>query len=246
MSLEQFIENLTEEDLKIINERYKNKSSIENYSFSKITENDLDNLLDIEKKIDKQKFNNWFNNNIDIHSDTIDFLNELIDKNIDFISDYFEEDLKAKFIIPLLNHINFVSIENEFRDFYELPMTYKTDKFIFSGTTDFVISKGLLKSKKPYFFIQEFKKSKSTNPEPQLVAELISAIELNSFQSIKGAYIFGAIWNFVILEKIGDNKYQYFVSHNFDSTKIDDLKKIYSNLLFIKNEIIDIIQKENN
>jgi hypothetical protein len=63
---------------------------------------------------------------------------------------------------------------------------------------------------------------------------------------MKGAYIIGAIWNFVILEKLGKNKYQYFVSQNFDSTKIEDLKDIYKNLLFIKNEIIEIVKKENN
>jgi hypothetical protein len=55
---------------------------------------------------------------------------------------------------------------------------------------------------------------------------------------MKGAYIVGAIWNFVILEKLDKNKYQYFVSDNFDSTKIEDLTAIYKNLLFVKDEIM--------
>jgi len=38
---------------------------------------------------------------------------------------------------------------------------------------------------------------------------------------MKGACIVGAIWDFVILEKIGKDKYQYNVSQNFDSTKIN-------------------------
>jgi hypothetical protein len=70
------------------------------------------------------------------------------------------------------------------------------------------------------------------------LAELISAIELNNWITIKGAYIVGAIWRFVILEKLEKNKYQYFVSQNFDSTKIEDLKDIYKNLMFVKNESI--------
>lgn len=53
----------------------------------------------------------------------------------------------------------------------------------------------------------------------------------------------GAIWNFVILEKLDKNQYQYFVSENFDSTKIEDLKAIYKNLLFVKNEIINMVKK---
>jgi hypothetical protein len=59
---------------------------------------------------------------------------------------------------------------------------------------------------------------------------------------IKGAYVIGGNWHFVILEKLGQDKYQYFVSKNFDSTKLSDLKKIYKNLLFIKNEIITMVK----
>ncbi|MDM8559425.1 hypothetical protein, partial [Candidatus Parabeggiatoa sp. HSG14] len=48
------------------------------------------------------------------------------------------------------------------------------------------------------------------------MAELIAAIELNNFTIIKGAFIIGAIWNFIILEKFGIKKYQYFVNRNYD------------------------------
>ncbi len=41
----------------------------------------------------------------------------------------------------------------------------------------------------------------------------------------------------MILEKLDKDKYQYFVSSNFDSTKIDDLMGIYKNLLVMKEEI---------
>lgn len=74
--------------------------------------------------------------------------------------------------------------------------------------------------------------------------ELISAIELNDFSTIRGAFIIGAIWNFVILEKIGEGKYQYFVNKLFNSTNIEDLKVIYRNLQFVKMEIIKIIDEE--
>jgi hypothetical protein len=100
-------------------------------------------------------------------------------------------------------------------------------------------------SEKPYFFIQEFKKGKESGyPEPQLLAELIAGVELNNFQTMKGAYIVGAIWNFVILEKLAENKYRYFISINFDSTKIEELKEIYKNLLFIKDEIFKMVETD--
>jgi hypothetical protein len=201
--------------------------------------NELENLVDITQNIDQKKFDNWFNNNIDLDNEIVDFLSKLIEKEKSYINIYNEEDLKVNFIIPVLNQIYF-KINSNLRGFYEEKITYKTDRFIFNGTTDFLVSEGLRKPKKPYFFIQEFKKGQTNAfPEPQLLAELISAVELNNWSTIKGAYIVGAIWNFVILEKIETDKYQYFVSQNFDCTKIEDLKFIYKNLLFIKAEIIN-------
>uniref|UniRef100_UPI001C0C744B hypothetical protein n=1 Tax=Candidatus Marithrix sp. Canyon 246 TaxID=1827136 RepID=UPI001C0C744B len=72
------------------------------------------------------------------------------------------------------------------------------------------------------------------------IAELITAVELNDFKIIKGAYIVGAIWNFVILKKLAENTYQYFISINFDSSKLTDLTAIYKNLLVVKEEIFKI------
>ena len=73
---------------------------------------------------------------------------------------------------------------------------------------------------------------------------MISAVELNKTTTIRGAFITGAIWNFVILEKLGVDKYQYFKSKIFNSTNIDELKEIYKNLQFVKNEIIEMVRKE--
>jgi len=215
------------------------------YSFSKITDNELRDLVDIQKELDRDKFLNWFSNNIDISQELKEFFHQLVLENRDLIYDYSEEDLKVNLIVPILNRVKFKSFDNKFRAFYELQLKYEAEEFIFSGTTDFVVSKGLVRSIKPYFFIQEFKKGRvNSDPEPQLLAELIAGVELNNERVIKGAYIVGAIWNFVILEKLEKNRYQYFVSENFDSTKIEDLKAIYKNLLFIKDEIIKKIEEE--
>jgi len=223
----------------------KNVDGTPIYSFSKISKNELETLVDIEKEIDRDRFDIWFNNSIEVSKEIEEFFKILIDENEAIIYDYNEEDLKVNFIIPILNRVKFKSFDNKFRAFYELPLRYETDKFILQGTTDFVVSKGLTKSKKPYFFIQEFKKGQlNSYPEPQLLAELISAVELNGWSSIKGAYIVGAIWNFVILERVERHKYIYYISSNFDSTKLEDLKSIYRNLLYVKYEIIDMIKRE--
>jgi hypothetical protein len=214
------------------------------YQYSKIRDSDLENLLSIEKLLDKSVFKQWFEYDIIIDSNTEAMLIELIAENELLIDSYSEEDLKVNFLVPILNKVHFKSFKDNIRDFYELSLRYETEHFIFSGATDFVVSSGLVKSKTPYFFIQEFKLSEEYgNPRPQLLAELISAVELNNWHSIKGAYIIGAMWHFVILEKLETDKYQYFVSQNFDSMRIDDLKAIYKHLLFVKNEIITMANK---
>ncbi|KOR32739.1 hypothetical protein TI05_05405, partial [Achromatium sp. WMS3] len=148
------------------------------------------------------------------------------------------EELKIKFIAPIINRVKFTNPEYEIRDFYEQSITYISDKFILTGIVDFVVAKGLEYSKKPYFFIQEFKRSiRNDDPRPQLLAELLAALELSKFQAIKGAFIIGENWSFVILDKPNPDTYRYFFSPTLHATKLDDLQQIYRNLCFVKQEI---------
>jgi hypothetical protein len=245
MSELERIEQLEKEirELKGLNK----ESNIETFLYSKISLKDLKRVVSIKKIFDDKPFAEWFDFNKEIIQDDKLFLEILLFKYGKLIRAYKEETLKANFIIPIINRVDFLSLELETSPFYEEIITYKNEKFIFTGTTDFIVSKGLEYSEKPYFFIQEFKKGvKGSDPEPQLLAELISAVELNNEKSMRGAYIVGAIWNFVILEKLSKDSYQYYISQNFDSTKIDDLKEIYKNLIFVKQEIIKKIKINKN
>ncbi len=224
------------------------ENQIPTYQYSKMRDIDLKKLFKIEQNLDNSIFDEWFRGNLENNQVEIDnsievFFKDLIEENKSLIERYSEEDLKINFIAPILNKVKFKSYEKKMRDFYESRMTYKTSQFVLNGTVDFVVSEGLVESKKPYFFIQEFKRSEEYgNPRPQLLAELISAVELNNWKLIKGAYIIGGNWHFAILEKLKIGQYQYFISQNFDSTKIGDLKLIYKNLLFVKNEIISMVE----
>ncbi len=220
----------------------KDQDTIPIYQYSKIRDVELKKLFTINKNLNKKIFEQWFDNKIEIDDLTERFLTNLLEDNKDLIDSYSEEDLKIKFIAPILNKIHFQDYGKNIRDFYELSLSYKTNQFILNGTCDFVVSEGLIESKKPYFFIQEFKRHEEySNPRPQLLAELISAVELNNWRFIKGAYIVGGNWHFAILERLELHKYQYFISQQFDATKIEDLKSIYKNLLFVKNEILTMV-----
>ncbi|MCB1189830.1 MAG: hypothetical protein KDK90_05325 [Leptospiraceae bacterium] len=219
-------------------------SQIPTYQFSGLREKDLLEIVQIEESFEDKVFHDWFHSSITIDKEAINYLAKLLEREGKYIKYYNEENLKIKFIVPILNLVDFF-ISDNVKDFYEEVITYKTDKFILTGIVDFLVSKGVKRAEKPYFFIQEFKRGKeNSDPEPQLLAELISAVELNHFTSLKGAFVIGSIWNFAILEKLGEHKYQYFISENFDSTKIEDLKAIYKNLLFVKEEIIKIVESE--
>ncbi|HHB93480.1 MAG TPA: hypothetical protein ENK59_09755, partial [Thioploca sp.] len=113
------------------------------YYFSKINDYELRKLVNIKQKFSANIFDDWFNKEITIKDNESKFLTELLNKEFNFIRIYKEEDLKVKFIAPILNQIDFRSVEKEIRDFYEEKIIYETDKFIFTGTTDFLISKGL-------------------------------------------------------------------------------------------------------
>jgi hypothetical protein len=230
-----------EKEIKEIKGKSK-EEPIPTYQYSKMRDIDLDRIVNISQKINRAKFDNWFINDITISDKDESFLRELLRKEENYISLYNEETLKMRFLSPLLRRIDFKT--EQFQDFYNEKITYKTDKFILNGEVDFVISTGLRRAKKPYFFIQEFKRSEEYgNPRPQLLAELISAIELNDWKEIKGAYIIGENWNFVILERLDKDKYQYFISRTFNSTFMDNLKDIFKNLLFVKNKITQMTSK---
>ena len=235
------IKKLKKENLALKGLSIKEKAK----AFSSVDTKYLNKVVTIKENLDKERFNKWFNNNIKIAENSKLFLKELLDKYGDFINKYNEDTLKMKFISLILEEISFLNKTLEISDFYHAPLSYKNEKVNFNGFCDFYVAKGLKTPDNPYFFIQEYKPSQGGgDPEPQLVAELISAVEINQWKEIKGCFIVGAIWNFVILEKLEKNKYQYFVSRNFDSTRIEDLKDIFRNLLFVKNEIFEFVKVE--
>ncbi len=56
----------------------------------------------------------------------------------------------------------------------------------------------------------------------------------NKMDVMRGAYIIGQQWRFVILRRTDENSYRYYVSLIFDSANIENLQRIYSNLQAVK------------
>jgi len=202
-------------------------------SFSRIEFQELRKIVDITERINDTVFDTWFNYSYKISQDENAFLNHLIDSNRRFLDSYSEEELKAQFIIPLLNQINF--FQNDIRGWYERALSGVINQVLLRGNTDYMVAQGIETPEKPYFFIQEYKKELGDkHPKNQLLAEMMVAMQLNEENLMRGAFVISRFWNFVILKKIGDNRYEYFRSPDFNVLKIQELEQIYINLQAIK------------
>ncbi len=208
---------------------------IKSYNFSNIKFSDLENIVKITPKYDENKFDEWFNYEYQTSQMECDLFEKLINKHRLLLNFYLEEDLKAKFLIPILNQVDFMT--DDFQDWYDGALAGMVNGVEIKGFTDYMVATGISQAKKPYFFIQEFKPSTpDKNPEIQLLAEMLVTIEKNQTNIMRGGYIIGQYWKFVILEKVKENVFEYFVSSSFDALDLADLKKIYIILQAVKHK----------
>ena len=210
------------------------------FNYSSVTFDDLKEVFDIKRLKSKDIFKDWFDKKYDLNKDENDFVERLVDMHFQHINNYSELELVGKVIAPILNKVNFMINDKHIRDWYEVALRYEDSEVCFNGRCDFVVAKGYDSPINPYFFIQEFKQASASFPENQLLAELITAIKINQTDTIKGAYIMGQIWAFVILERVKKNSYNYYISKRYDSMDIDDLTKIYKILQNVKQELIEL------
>ncbi len=214
-------------------------------SFSTIKLKQIAELVNIEPKWDDSAFDKWFNYPYEISTSEEVFLKQLLSDRRLIIGGFSEEELKAKFIIPLLNKIDFQV--NHLSDWYERPLKAVINGTELGGKTDFLVASGLKEPEQPYFFIQEFKPSETRNsPQDQLLAELLVAMQLNQDQEAIGAYVMGEHWRFILLQKIGENNYRYTLSSGFNCLINANLKQLYIALQGVKADIVKKIKLDCN
>ncbi len=128
-----------------------------------------------------------------------------IEKNLlKYIDSWFEEDLKMKFL-SFIFFLSDITEDQKIDTFFEKIIKTETKNVQISVVVDCMISSvlGLAAPKKPYFFMQEFKKSKgdSQDAEGQMLAAMIAAQHINNNEKpLYGAYVIGDRWYFTILD----------------------------------------------
>jgi hypothetical protein len=137
-----------------------------------------------------------------------------------------EEDLKMKFISPVLE-LGGVMEDTIFASFFDKKLEAKVDGYNLSVKADFVIAKGLLDYMiRPFFHFQEYKPEKNPTGDPMaqlLEAFLIGQAQNDDNKPLYGCEVVGQSWRFIVMK----NR-TYSVSKTFNSMEREDLLKIIS------------------
>ena len=213
-------------------------------SFSNVTLSKIEQYFDVEIIYSEAIFKGWFVYDYHLSNDDKEQLDKLIKKNRLKLHAYLEEKLKAKFIIPVLNLVEFHT--GQLDDWYETVISYEFEHVILNGTADYLVASGSKVPKTPFFFLSKFKPTKPSNdPELQLLLQLIAALAINEANVIKGGFIISAQWFFASLRKV-ENKYIYYVSPAFDALIPEKLYQIFTNLQAVKAEALAYLAEDDN
>jgi hypothetical protein len=164
-------------------------------------------------------------------------LNELRQELRIGLAEWNEAELIFKFIGLLLHSVKFKN--SHYNEFLQRKLSAHINDYRVQGVVDYMVATGVYEPEKPYFFLHEYKRFKGTEADPlgQLLIAMLAAQQLNNDgEPIYGCYVFGAIWNFVLLE--GN---QYSASQGYDARDKQELeiiwKILYQTKLMIEQKV---------
>ncbi len=205
--------------------------------FSKWTIEETEDKFQIASVVSSKLMDNWLEGSYEISLEEEKLLDSLCKKLQARAWDWNEEELKVCFI-GVLFHIADFDQEN-YRSFLEREISVSYENEILSGTVDFIVANGKHSPRRPFFFLNEYKKEQPPPNDPlgQLMIAMISARLLNNDESpVYGAYVIGRHWYFVILEGS-----EYTVSLGHNAAKKEELKHILGILKNTKKIIDNLI-----
>ena len=201
---------------------------------------DVDNIAEAFgiQAIDKcEILDDWLNSTMTLAANELETIEILRQRLVKSGSNWNEEELKIQFIGIILFIAN-IDEDRKIKTFFERSLSATVQHIPLSVIADCVIAspKGLGGSpRSPYFFLQEYKKSKGDkqDPEGQMLTAMIISQELNQdTQPLYGCWIVGVNWHFTLL-----NGVEYCVSRQFDATREPDLLQI----VFILRKLKELI-----
>ena len=164
---------------------------------------------------------------------------QLLAENVSFWN---SSELKMRFLAFLFD-IAKIDEKGKIKLFFERPMYAIVNGYELNVICDAMVAtpKGIGKPKKPYFFLQEFKKQKnSADAEGQmLMAMLIAQVENENDKPIYGCWIQGRYWIFTTL-----HQNNYCISKSYDASQKEHLHTIMCALKELKVIILKQLAEE--
>ena len=212
----------------------KTSNKLNHYDVSEVID-----TFDIVKIFDCDILKNWLSNNSGTlkvtYQDILEDARRVLLRKWD---EWNEEELKMNFISLVILAAQ-IEEPNRINTYYERRLSGDVEDTNISVVVDFMIASPMNsgRPKKPYFFMQEFKRSlgDTHDPEGQMLAAMILAQALNQrTQPLYGSWIQGKIWYFTVL-----NGKDYCVSQAFDAADKNDLSQIVFILRHLKTLILN-------
>ena len=158
---------------------------------------------------------------------------QLLNKEVD---NWNEEELKVKFIIPLLDLLLF-DCPPFYKSFLDRHLSTEVGQVKLSGRVDWLLATGKKRPNTPFFMLHEYKPKRGAKNDPvgQLLIEMVAAQAINTKNTLDipvyGALIDGNDWQFYVLQHKN-----YTRTREFDATIIEQLYEIVSRLQLIKQQ----------
>ena len=200
--------------------------------------NEVIDRFDIDKVFDCEILNNWLEHAEDVLKP---FQQEMLEEARGHLilkwNEWNEEELKVNFISIVLFAAQ-LDEPKRISTYFERRLVGKVKDKPISVKVDCMLATPMKsgRPKSPYFFLQEYKRSKgdSHDPEGQMLAAMILSQALNADDKpLYGSWVQGSNWRFTVL-----NGTEYCVSKTYDATDVFELPKIVFILRNLKSLIL--------
>jgi hypothetical protein len=202
--------------------------------------NEVIDRFDIDKVFDCNILNNWIETAEGILKP---FQEEMLEEARQHLilkwNEWNEEELKINFISIVLFAAQ-LDEPKRINTYFERRLTGKVKDKPISVKVDCMLATPMKsgRPKSPYFFLQEYKRSKGDDhdPEGQMLAAMILSQDLNADgKPLYGSWVQGSNWRFTVLKGT-----EYCVSRTYDATDKQELPKI----VFILRQLKALILKD--
>jgi hypothetical protein len=203
--------------------------------------NEVIDRFDIDKVFDCKILKNWLEQ---VQGTLKPFQQEMLEEAREHLvqkwNEWNEEELKINFISIVLFAAQ-LDEPKRISTYFERRLVGKVQDKPISVKIDCMLASPMKsgRPKSPYFFLQEYKRSKGDDhdPEGQMLAAMILSQDLNADgKPLYGSWVQGANWRFTVLKGT-----EYCVSRTYDATDELELPQIVFilkrlKLLILNNE----------